>query len=651
MKRHCRLWLIGPLLASLVWQQATAAEGKNAHYVSNRAPLTPSAFVKLPVGSIRAEGWLAEQMRRQIEGATGHLDELFADVGPNSAWLGGDGEDWERGPYYVRGCTALAYATGDARMLAKIKPWIEWTLASQTEAGNFGPESNADWWPRMVMLQALQIHYEATGDARVIPFMTRYFAYQRRQLLKQPLESWAYKRGGDNTQSVVWLYNRTGEKGLLDLMRLLKEQTHDWTRQLLEDRPIDAHVVNLSQGYKQPAICYQFTHDARQREGSLRGIELAMKYHGRIDGLHAADEATAGKSGTRGTELCAVVEYMHSLETLIKILGEPSLADRLETVAFNAHPTMWMPDWRGHQYFCQPNQVLCTKGFHGFSTDHGDDLTFGLLAGYPCCATNGHMGWPMLANHLWMATPDNGLAAIVYSPCRVTAKAGAGETVTIVEETGYPFHETVRMTVQCEGTVRFPLVVRIPGWCAAARIEINGEAGPGAKAGTFVSIDRAWASGDVVSLTLPMAIRLSRWENNSVGVERGPLVFALWAGEDWRKFPDWRRGDAMDGWPMWEVHPKYPWNMALKLDAADPAASFKVEVGDVPPQPWDFHTAPVKLIVPARRVPSWKIDAFGNAGPPPISPVSEPDQRERPVTLLPYGAARIRVAYMPVLAD
>jgi hypothetical protein len=59
----------------------------------------------------------------------------------------------------------------------------------------------------------------------------------------------------------------------------------------------------------------------------------------------------------------------------------------------------------------------------------------------------------------------------------------------------------------------------------------------------------------------------------------------------------------------------------------------------------------VKLIVPARRVPSWKIDAFGNAGPPPISPVSEPDQRERPVTLLPYGAARIRVAYMPVLAD
>ncbi len=631
----------------------------NNHYISNRSPLLESALVRLPPGCVRAAGWLAGQLRLQAEGLTGHLDRLFDDVGPNTAWLGGDGEDWERGPYYLRGAVALAYVGRDERMLAKIRPWIEWALNSQREDGFFGPaqvtsktkqgEGFADWWSRMIMLQVLEMHHEATGDERVIPFLSRYYDYQLAELTARPLKSWAQRRGGDNTASVHWLYNRTGDPQLLKLGELLASQTYDWTSDFLASEPIRSHVVNLSQGYKQPGIWYAQCKDQRFRDAVYAGLDNAMRFHGRADGMHSGDEAEAGLGSTRGTELCAVVEFMLSMETLLGVLGDPALADRLERATFNALPTLISADWKSHQYFCQPNQVLCTREKHNFSTDHGDDLTFGALAGYPCCATNMHMGWPMLVQHMWMATPDNGLAAVVYGPCEVTARVADGQEVTVVEETNYPFGSRITLTVRTREPVTFPLKLRIPEWCREASMRVAGKAGPAGKPGAFVAVHRTWSDGDEVVLDLPMQIKATRRENDSVAIERGPLVFALPVAEDWRKFPDWRRGDAVDDYPQWEVHPDSEWNYGLVVDPSDPSGSLEVEEsGTVTDQPWTVDAAPVKLRGKARRIPGWGMGEFSNAAPPPASPVKTAEPLEA-VTLLPYGATRLRIAYLPVV--
>jgi rhamnogalacturonyl hydrolase YesR len=113
----------------------------------------------------------------------------------------------------------------------QVKKYIDWTLNNQADNGMIGPRANDDWWPRIVMLKVLTQYHEATGDPRVISTMQRYFEYQLAELPKRNLRDWGKFRWQDGALSVIWLYNRTGDPKLLDLVRLLHAQGHDWMAQ------------------------------------------------------------------------------------------------------------------------------------------------------------------------------------------------------------------------------------------------------------------------------------------------------------------------------------------------------------------------------------------------------------------------------------
>jgi len=74
---------------------------KNTNYISNIEPLIESQQFTLPLGAVKPKGWLYNQLKLQSQGLTGHLDEFWDSVGSYSGWLGGTGENWERGPYYL----------------------------------------------------------------------------------------------------------------------------------------------------------------------------------------------------------------------------------------------------------------------------------------------------------------------------------------------------------------------------------------------------------------------------------------------------------------------------------------------------------------------------------------------------------------------
>jgi hypothetical protein len=611
--------------------------------VANRGPLQPNAFNPLPLGSVMPKGWLLEQLRLQAQGLSGHLDEFWADVGPQSAWLGGSGEGWERGPYFLDGLVPLAYLTKDAALLAKVKKWMDWVLLHQQPDGAIGPVKNLDWWPNYVMLKALMQYQEASGDARVIPLMEKYFAYQARHMDERPLKEWAIFRWHDEVLSVLWLYNRNGDRALLDLARKLHAQGHDWEAQFADFKTrervtreasnLSTHGVNNAMAMKAAAVWWLITGEKGDRASLYQMFDALDRYHGQPSGIFSADEHYAGRDPSQGTELCAVVEAMFSLETDMAILGDAAFGDRLEKIAYNALPATLSADLWAHQYDQQANQVICSISNRHWATNGPESNIFGLEPSYGCCTANMHQGWPKLAASLWMATVDGGLAAVAYGPSEVTATVRGGSVATIEEQTGYPFRETVSLAVKLHGTVRFPLALRIPGWAGAASVTVNGAPAAGVKAGEFLRIEREWKDGDRVELRFPMTVRTSTWFNNSIAVERGPLVYSLKIGESWHKIK--QTGPAAD----WEVYPTTPWNYALLKGA------FQATEKPIARQPYTADAAPVEITAKARRLPQWTL-VDDSPGLLPVSPVTT-KRAEETVTLVPYGAAKLRITAFP----
>lgn len=623
------------------------------------------AFSFLPLGSIQPRGWLRNQLEIQANGLSGHLDETWADVGPNSAWLGGTGESWERGPYFLDGLIPLAWLLNDGRLKEKAQKFINWTLENQQANGMFGPRTNDDWWPRIVMLKAMTQYQELSEDPRVIPFMEKYFQYQLNELPTRHLRDWGKFRWQDEVLSVLWLYNRTGSAFLIDLAHKLHDQGHDWVAQYadfqfkqritkeyiqleegggLKDLALSTHGVNNAQAIKTGPVWSLFSSADADRRAVLKMIAELNQYHGLPNGMFSCDEHLAGTDPSQGSELCSVVEYMFSLEQALAITGEASLGDALERLAFNALPGTFTDDMWAHQYNQEPNQVECSLHIKPWTTDGPESNLYGLEPNFGCCTANFHQGWPKFTNSLFLFSNEkgtaspNGLVVAAYAPCEMRIKL-RGTPITVVEETEYPFRGTVRFKVKPDVPVDFPLRLRIPGWAAGTTIRVNGEPAPSPKPGTFATVEREWHAGDSIEVLFPMEVRTSRWFRDSVAMERGPLVFSYGIGEDWVKLRD--RGMTAD----WQVFPTTQWNYALdgNLDELEKGITMR----EIPVQDAVFTTrhAPVTMTVRARKVPEWRADD-GAANPLPQSPIST-NQADETIILVPYAAAKLRITAFP----
>ena len=459
-----------------------------ASVIKDRQPLSSSKFFCLPVGSIRPRGWLFEQLRIQAEGLSGHLGEVWADVGTNSGWLGGSGESWERGPYYLDGLLPLAYLLDDSRLKALAQRYVDWTLEHGWANGMIGPAKNDDWWPRIVMIKALTQYQELSDDPRVIPMLDKYFRYQLAELPKRPLRDWGKFRWQDELLSVIWLYNRTGSSYLLDLARMLHQQGFNWIGSFenfrftekvtaesirldkgegLADPALVTHGVNNGQAVKCGPVWSQVSGSAEDRSAVLHMIDELNRYHGLPNGMFSCDEHLSGRDPSQGSELCTVVEYMFSLERSLAITGDVSLADRLEKLAYNALPGTITDDMWAHQYNQEPNQVECSLHHKPWVTDGPESNLFGLEPNFGCCTANYHQGWPKFANSLWMFAGaqdhdrDDGLVAIAYAPCEVHTRV-RNTLVRVIEETEYPFKGTISISMLPDEPVAFPLQLRNP---------------------------------------------------------------------------------------------------------------------------------------------------------------------------------------------
>ena len=170
MKIHS-IKIISLVLAGVLMLSGCGSEKKTENKTSDKkssttantstpgpdSPTEGITFSSLPLGDIAPEGWLKNQLTLLADNIASDMETLSPDLkttGPDrSGWLGGTGENWERGPYYVRGLVSLSYMLKDQELINKAQKWIDWTLESQTDSGAFGPFANDmekfDYWAVM----------------------------------------------------------------------------------------------------------------------------------------------------------------------------------------------------------------------------------------------------------------------------------------------------------------------------------------------------------------------------------------------------------------------------------------------------------------------------------------------------------------------
>ncbi|MGV8964228.1 MAG: beta-L-arabinofuranosidase domain-containing protein [Candidatus Saccharimonadaceae bacterium] len=644
----------------------------NSNYIQNRSPLLPQNFIKLPVGSVKPQGWLMRYLELQKEGLTGQLGEISAWLDKeNNAWLGtGTDFGWEEVPYWLKGYGNIAYILDDKKMIDETKSWIEAALKSQREDGYFGPyiEKNGkpDLWGNMIMVWCLQSYYEYSNDIRVINLMTNYFKWQLNLSDDLFLEDyWENSRGGDNLLSVYWLYNITGDKFLLDLAEKTHKNTANWgQRSTLPNW----HNVNIAQSFREPATYYMLSKDSTDLLATYNVHHLIRNTFGQVPGgMFGADEnARMGFIDPRqGTETCGFVEQMASDELLLLMTGDPFWAEHCENVAFNSYPAAVMPDFKSLRYITSPNHVVSDSENHHPGIDNrGPFLAMNPFSSR-CCQHNHTQGWPYFIEHLMLATQDNGIAAVMYGACNATVKVANGSTVEIFEETNYPFEESITFTINPSRTVKFPFYLRIPTWAANSSISINGKVvETNLEKGKYACIEREWEKGDKVVLKVPMELHQSVWNINqdSRSINYGPLTFSLKINEIYKTVSSvataigdskWQKNADASKWPSYEIYPGSDWNYALVLDEMKLKDNFEIVKKNWPSDnfPFTLQNVPLELKAKGRKLIGWDIDEYGLCGELPIKEERVFGTNIENITLVPMGAARLRISAFPVYEE
>lgn len=660
--RDCTQWtILGLTIVALVPALLSAGEPEKpaANYARPFETAARPAFLPLPPGAVEPAGWLRDWCLAARDGYTGNMDAV--DIEFRRAWaadhkMTGDRLNWPRGAwpyegggYWFDGLSRLGFILHDEGLLRQAKTRLD-VVATHTHPDSLvflwwlnrnNPEDakaitcDGGWpiWASGLLGRAMAAYYAGSGDKQILAALETAYSGDR---------CWVRLPGG---MSSAWpayqTYTWTGNKKIAEALNVVfsKEGSADgpqggWARYRKMPNPkpgaeTNDHGVMFLEGTTPWALGYLWTGDRQFLDATLAWHDLLEREAMQPSGVPVMDEYWGPTGAFRGTETCDVAGYVWSQALLLSVSGQGRMADRMERAFFNAGPATVARDYRTHVYFQSPNRVVdgsppCPHG------PGASGCSYKPTHSPLCCTAALNRILPNYVMHLWMATNDNGLAAVAYGPCKVSGLVADRVPVELTCRTDYPFNETIEIDVKPAREASFPLSFRVPGWCKAAEIRVNGEAQAAAADGNgFVRLARTWKPGDTVRLRFPMAVSVAAGRDaNAQGapyasVFYGPLLFALPLDTQDPNVPD----------------PAARWKFALDKSGE---STIRVERTAMPAR-WDWPSAaPLKLRVSGVPI-AWDLDPKAPRLPAEIKPQGAAE----PMTLVPYGCTKFRVSMFP----
>jgi hypothetical protein len=651
------------------------------------ATVLPRVFDPLPLGSIKPQGWLKDQLQLMSDGLAGHEHDFYGYV-HRSSWLGGNQEYStlnEGFPYWFNGLVPLAYGLDDQRLKQQVQSSADYILSHQQSDGWLGPEttsSTRNFWARYPVFLALAQLAEAEqgtaleqqildGMHRFVNLMHSMLADNYTGYVFQPGDDyddqWGRARAADMMLGLQWLLEtdpRNDTEILYENMQYLNDKAYDWAywysdgvylKQDLDTVPVNItnyyypfeHGVNVGQGFKAGAVIRRFTHDDSLGDSSRRAVNWTFQYHGTPSGVIIADERLAGLSPVRGVELCTVVETMYSLSYLYQALGDRYFADRGELAAYNALPVMLTPNWWAHQYVAETNQPVSHElTVPPFYNVNNVGQTFGLEPNYPCCTVNHPQGYPKFVSNSYVRVDQDGIAHAFLGPTAVSTTTNSGRKVSISCETDYPFSYVLAYFVQADGP--FDFYVRVPLWASSSsNVVVDLSLPTRVQPDPATGLHRISLSGGIhtVVYSLSTDIRVEPRANDTVSIYHGTLLYSIPIGENVTT----RSSNYAGAPPEALEYDYYPTtNWAFAIDPSTLRFNAAPLLESLPNPIWTANAPPVSITAKVCEI-SWNL-VDGYAPNPPLpgdrNCIGDPFE----INMVPYGSAKLHMAELPVVS-
>ena len=608
------------------------------------------------IADITPKGWLLEFLSRQKTGLTGHPEALSYPYN-TCLWAGeiprnGDyGQDWwryEQTAYYTDGLLRLGYLLDDEELITKGEEGIQYTITHAQSNGRLGSSVISSLWPQAVFWRAMKAYADVHGNPASLKEALRknYNSMNNSDLTNG-------RRHILNLEGMLWYYGISGTNSFLT-----KAETAYNTGGFEFDRTdagsdefIHLHGVTYCEMLKVPLLLYAYTGNEKYLRIAMNAERKLERDHMLPDGVPSSAEYTQGNDIDVAHETCDISDYTWSLGYFLTVTGQAEWADRIERAIFNAAPGAVTANFDAVQYFSSVNQVICTGNSDNNKFKRGSTwMAYRPTHETECCAGNMHRMMPNFASRLWMRGNDNAIVAAMYSPSEIDFKVSTTQC-HITEETYYPFSGDITFRFSLPEQTHFPFVFRIPGWCKEYQILINGlpleeEVG----SGTFVTLNRDWNDGDVLTLSLAMTPTIVEAANGQGKyVECGPLLFAYpisaTVTEDTNTYSNMNGKEPGDGFKCWSMKPKSSFAYAVNTDAETLTLNIDEEkLANA--YPFELDGTPLSVSLPVRPI-TWTVESDRYN---PILPASEYVKfatGKRSINLVPYGTAKLRVTVFP----